>query len=89
MIQKQVPEQQAARWGDDETYSGIRQMSFAGVLTSGFAEYWNPEDGVGLGAVPQGWCGGVGGVVGGGGDAGVGGASEPADAHGGGGSPCE
>ena len=31
-------------------------MTFAGVLTSGFAEYWNPEDGAGLGAVPQGWA---------------------------------
>jgi hypothetical protein len=31
-------------------------MTFAGVLTSGFAEYWSPEDGTGLGAVPQGWA---------------------------------
>jgi hypothetical protein len=46
----------ADRWQDDETYSRIREMSFAGVLTSGFAEYWNPEDGAGLGAVPQGWA---------------------------------
>ncbi len=46
----------ADRWQDDETYSRIRAMSFAGVLRSGFAEYWNPEDGAGLGAVPQGWA---------------------------------
>lgn len=46
----------ADHWGDDVTYSRIREMSFAGVLTSGFAEYWNPEDGSGLGAVPQGWA---------------------------------
>jgi hypothetical protein len=31
-------------------------MTFDGVLASGFAEYWNPEDGTGLGAVPQGWA---------------------------------
>jgi hypothetical protein len=46
----------ADRWQDEATYAGIRDMSFAGVLESGFAEYWNPEDGVGLGAVPQGWA---------------------------------
>jgi hypothetical protein len=31
-------------------------MTYAGVLTSAFAEYWSPEDGTGLGAVPQGWA---------------------------------
>ena len=46
----------AARWGDDATYAGVRERSHAGVLASGFAEYWNPEDGAGLGAVPQGWA---------------------------------
>ena len=46
----------ARRCGDDATYAGIRGMAFAGVLASGFAEYWNPEDGTGLGAVPQGWA---------------------------------
>jgi hypothetical protein len=46
----------AARWRDDETYSRIRDLSFSGALASGFAEYWNAEDGAGLGAVPQGWA---------------------------------
>ena len=46
----------AQRWGDHATYSGIRDVTYAGVLASGFAEYWNPEDGTGLGAVPQGWA---------------------------------
>ncbi len=46
----------AQRWGDHATYDRIREMSYAGVLASGFAEYWNPEDGTGLGAVPQGWA---------------------------------
>ena len=27
-----------------------------GRSLSGFAEYWNPEDGAGLGAIPQGWA---------------------------------
>ncbi|WP_202879358.1 MGH1-like glycoside hydrolase domain-containing protein [Nocardioides cynanchi] len=46
----------AQRWGDHATYARIREMTFEGVLASGFAEYWNPEDGTGLGAVPQGWA---------------------------------
>ncbi|MDH3678515.1 MAG: hypothetical protein OEV40_01070 [Acidimicrobiia bacterium] len=29
----------------------------AGALASGFAEYWNPETGAGLGAAPQTWTG--------------------------------
>jgi hypothetical protein len=46
----------ADRWHDGATYSRIRDMSFAGTLASGFAEYWSPEDGTGLGAIPQGWA---------------------------------
>ena len=46
----------ADRWRDDDTCSRIRDMTFAGVLTSGYAEYWNAEDGTGPGAVPQGWA---------------------------------
>ena len=46
----------ADRWDDQTTYGAIRELSCAGALTSGFAEYWNPEDGTGLGAVPQGWA---------------------------------
>ena len=46
----------AERWGDDATYAGLRERSYAGALASGFAEYWNPENGEGLGAIPQGWA---------------------------------
>lgn len=46
----------AERWGDHGVRSSIREMSVAGALQSGLAEYWNPEDGTGLGAVPQGWA---------------------------------
>ncbi len=46
----------ADRWHDAETYAGLRDLTCAGVLRSGFAEYWNPEDGTGLGAIPQGWA---------------------------------
>lgn len=46
----------AERWGDDAAYGGLRGRSYAGALASGFAEYWNPEDGTGLGAIPQGWA---------------------------------
>jgi Mannosylglycerate hydrolase MGH1-like glycoside hydrolase domain len=46
----------ARRWGDEATYARLRETTYAGVLASGFAEYWNPEDGTGLGAVPQGWA---------------------------------
>jgi hypothetical protein len=28
----------------------------AGARTSGFAEYWDPDDGTGLGAIPQSWA---------------------------------
>jgi hypothetical protein len=46
----------ATRWQDTSTHAAIREMAVAGTLTSGFAEYWNPEDGTGLGAIPQGWA---------------------------------
>jgi len=46
----------ARRWVDEGTRLAVRDMSMAGTLTSGFAEYWNPESGAGLGAIPQGWA---------------------------------
>jgi hypothetical protein len=46
----------AGRWQDHATYAALRRTTWEGVLASGFAEYWNPEDGTGLGAVPQGWA---------------------------------
>ncbi len=33
------------------------ESTVAGSVGSGFAEYWDPEDGTGLGAVPQSWTG--------------------------------
>jgi hypothetical protein len=48
--------QAALRWGRDDLYAGIARTSLQGALTSGFAEYWNPETGRGLGAIPQGWA---------------------------------
>jgi hypothetical protein len=35
----------------------IADTTSAGALTSGLAEYWDPDDGSGLGAVPQSWAG--------------------------------
>jgi hypothetical protein len=35
----------------------VRAGTVAGARASGFAEYWHPEDGRGLGAIPQSWTG--------------------------------
>jgi len=35
----------------------IGASTVAGALRSGLAEYWNPDDGTGLGAIPQSWTG--------------------------------
>jgi hypothetical protein len=35
----------------------IADETVRGALTSGLAEYWDPDDGAGLGAVPQSWAG--------------------------------
>jgi hypothetical protein len=48
--------QAALRWKNKALYKGIADMSTRAALSSGFAEYWNPETGEGLGAVPQGWA---------------------------------
>lgn len=33
----------------------LARRTVAGAFTSGLAEYWNPDTGVGLGAIPQSW----------------------------------
>jgi hypothetical protein len=46
----------ARRWGRDDVMSAIATSSRRAALRSGFAEYWNPGSGAGLGAIPQGWA---------------------------------
>ncbi len=41
--------------GRTEVADSVRTMTVSGASASGWAEYWNPEDGTGLGAVPQSW----------------------------------
>ena len=43
------------RWHDTKTADEIAQHTIAGAVVSGWAEYWNPHTGAGLGAVPQSW----------------------------------
>ncbi len=43
------------RWDSIEVADQIAQNTVAGVQTSGWAEYWNPHTGAGLGAAPQSW----------------------------------
>jgi len=45
----------ATRRGLEPVASGLRGRLVAGALKSGFAEYWHPDTGAGLGAVPQSW----------------------------------
>ncbi|MEV7605901.1 hypothetical protein AB0N65_10735 [Paenarthrobacter sp. NPDC089322] len=47
----------AQRHGMEGTVQRLKKATAAGVAASGFAEYWNPEVGRGLGAVPQSWAG--------------------------------
>lgn len=47
--------QAAQRWELDALAAMIAEDSRRAAVTSGFAEYWNPETGAGLGARPQGW----------------------------------
>jgi GH15 family glucan-1,4-alpha-glucosidase len=35
----------------------LARRTVAGAFASGLAEYWNPDTGEGLGAVPQSWAG--------------------------------
>jgi GH15 family glucan-1,4-alpha-glucosidase len=37
--------------------ASLRDALLRGAHTSGFAEYWHPDTGAGLGAVPQSWAG--------------------------------
>ncbi|MGF7234469.1 MAG: MGH1-like glycoside hydrolase domain-containing protein [Frankia sp.] len=46
----------ARRWDEEALAESIADTSRRGALASGFAEYWNPETGAGLGARPQGWA---------------------------------
>lgn len=45
----------ATRSGPPAVAASVRTMTVSGASSSGWAEYWNPEDGTGLGAVPQSW----------------------------------
>lgn len=45
------------RAGRSELATSIADTTRAGALRSGLAEYWNPDTGVGNGAIPQSWAG--------------------------------
>jgi Mannosylglycerate hydrolase MGH1-like glycoside hydrolase domain len=45
------------RWGRHEEARDLADLTLSGAVTSGWAEYWNPETGEGLGARPQSWTG--------------------------------
>jgi hypothetical protein len=45
------------RWDRTEAAAAVARMTLAGARSSGWAEYWNPETGAGLGARPQSWTG--------------------------------
>jgi glycogen debranching enzyme len=47
----------ARRAGDRATATTIARQTVAGALQSGLAEYWEPDTGRGLGAIPQSWTG--------------------------------
>lgn len=47
----------AVRAGRREDARRIAERTTRGAVASGFAEYWNPDTGVGRGAVPQSWTG--------------------------------
>ena len=47
----------ATEAGREELAAGLGQRLVVGTLASGWAEYWNPETGQGLGARPQSWAG--------------------------------
>ena len=46
----------ARRWARGDVADAIATMSVRGATQSRFAEYWNAENGRGLGARPQGWA---------------------------------
>jgi hypothetical protein len=45
----------ARRWGLSEVAEDIAAKSRRAAFGTGWAEYWNPETGRGLGAIPQSW----------------------------------
>jgi hypothetical protein len=45
------------RAGNPEVASELRIRLRRGALESALAEYWDPDDGTGLGAIPQSWAG--------------------------------
>jgi glycogen debranching enzyme len=47
----------ARRETDPMMATQLAQQTVAGALASGLAEYWNPDTGRGLGAIPQSWTG--------------------------------
>ncbi|MET1085543.1 MAG: hypothetical protein ABWY04_00210 [Arthrobacter sp.] len=50
-------QQAFARQGMEAEAEWLAGLTARGAVTSGWAEYWNPENGRGLGAVPQTWAG--------------------------------
>jgi hypothetical protein len=46
----------ARRWDRSDVADAVRTWTRAGVAASRFAEYWHPETGQGLGAIPQTWA---------------------------------
>ena len=45
------------RAGQDAAAQALAQATIAGAEKSGLAEYWDSDDGTGLGAIPQSWAG--------------------------------
>jgi hypothetical protein len=45
------------RWERDAEARDLADLTVKGAVASGWAEYWNPETGEGLGARPQSWTG--------------------------------
>jgi glycogen debranching enzyme len=45
------------RLGMERESAALAELTAKGATTSGWAEYWNPDNGRGLGAVPQTWAG--------------------------------
>jgi hypothetical protein len=46
----------ASKWaGDGSTRASLQNSLEAAVARSNFAEYWDPDSGAGLGAIPQSW----------------------------------
>ena len=45
------------RWGLADESASVGRSTVTAALANGWAEYWNPETGAGLGAAPQTWTG--------------------------------